>query len=94
MQVPQLRSSSRLSALQARWRRFWISLSLTVAVFAIAISEMIPGDPLAVLLSPSCDELEFGLGHRQRPAVAQGRGLRRAVLLGETDDGTRTQSDE
>jgi Cu+-exporting ATPase len=28
------------------WRRFWVSAVLTVPLFAIAMSEMIPGQPL------------------------------------------------
>jgi Cu+-exporting ATPase len=32
-------------------RRFWVSLALTLPVFLIAMSEMIPGDPLAAILS-------------------------------------------
>jgi Cu+-exporting ATPase len=34
-------------------RRFWISLGLTVPVFATAMSEMLPGDPVTQLLSPA-----------------------------------------
>jgi len=33
-------------------RRFWVSLVLTIPVFVIAMAEMIPGQPLAHLLSP------------------------------------------
>ena len=33
-------------------RRFWGSLALTLPVFAIAMGEMIPGDPLAASVSP------------------------------------------
>ena len=33
-------------------RRFWGSLALTIPVFALAMGEMIPGDPLGRLLSP------------------------------------------
>lgn len=33
-------------------RRFWVSLALTVPVFAIAMGEMLPGDPLGVHGSP------------------------------------------
>ena len=32
-------------------RRFWIALALTLPVFAIAMSEMWPGDPLTALAS-------------------------------------------
>ena len=34
-------------------RRFWVSLILTVPVFLSAMSEMVPGDPVGRLLSPT-----------------------------------------
>jgi len=34
-------------------RRFWVSLALTVPVFAIAMGEMLPGAPLAQRIAPS-----------------------------------------
>jgi P-type Cu+ transporter len=34
-------------------QRFWVSLALTIPVFAVAMSEMLPGDPIARLLSPA-----------------------------------------
>jgi Cu+-exporting ATPase len=34
-------------------RRFWVSLALTVPVFAIAMAEMLPGAPLAQRIAPS-----------------------------------------
>ena len=33
-------------------RRFWISLALTVPIFFLAMSEMIPGEPVQHTLSP------------------------------------------
>ncbi|MBI4209711.1 MAG: heavy metal translocating P-type ATPase [Deltaproteobacteria bacterium] len=38
--------------LQSMSRRFWISLVLTVPVFLIAMSEMIPGKPIQKILTP------------------------------------------
>ena len=38
--------------LTAMRRRFWCSLALTLPVFAVAMSEMIPGQPLQRVLSP------------------------------------------
>jgi len=34
-------------------RRFWVSLALTVPVFAIAMAEMLPGSPLAAHFAPA-----------------------------------------
>jgi Cu+-exporting ATPase len=33
-------------------RRFWISLPLTIPIFVLGMAEMIPGQPLAALISP------------------------------------------
>ena len=34
-------------------RRFWVSLALTIPLFVTAMSEMVPGDPIRTLVSPT-----------------------------------------
>ena len=56
-------------------RRFWISVALTIPILALAMSEMIPGQPLQNILSPARDRLD-----RTTPGNARGPVGRLAVL--------------
>ena len=46
-------ADGRNPELEDMTRRFWVSLALTVPVFAIAMAEMLPGSPLAAHFAPA-----------------------------------------
>jgi len=46
-------TDERNPELEDMTRRFWVSLVLTIPVFAIAMSEMLPGSPLSARVAPS-----------------------------------------
>ncbi|MBK7950672.1 MAG: heavy metal translocating P-type ATPase [Deltaproteobacteria bacterium] len=46
-------ADERNPELEDMTRRFWVSLALTVPVFAIAMAEMLPGSPLTVRFAPT-----------------------------------------
>ncbi|HEU4428732.1 MAG TPA: heavy metal translocating P-type ATPase [Myxococcota bacterium] len=51
--VSAVAEEERNPELEDMARRFWVSFGLTVPVFAIAMSEMLPGAPLAERIAPS-----------------------------------------